>query len=115
MLASQMSDALFDSTTVDVLAPGTSSGDGYIFRAKGSVLKFAGFRAVYMETRDDVAANGDDDETDPLPELERGDAIDTRSLAPNSTSPSPRRGTRSRRSSRRSRSRGSAVPAPTRR
>ena len=92
MLASQMSDALFDSTTVDVLAPGTSSGDGYIFRAKGSVLKFAGFRAVYMETRDDVAANGDDDETDPLPELERGDAIDARSLAPQQhfTQPPPR-------------------------
>ena len=91
MLASQMSDALFDSTTVDVSALGMSSGVGYVFRASGSVLKFAGFRAVYMEDRDDTAANGDD-ETDPLPELERGDAVDVRSLTPEQhfTQPPPR-------------------------
>ena len=92
MLASQMSDALFDSTTVDVAAPGKRSDTVYIFRAKGSVLKFPGFRVLYMEDRDDSSANGDEDETAPLPELEKGDAVDVRSLTPEQhfTKPPPR-------------------------
>lgn len=42
-LASQMSPALFDNTTVDIGA------DRYLFRANGSILKFQGFLAVYQE------------------------------------------------------------------
>lgn len=42
-VASQMSQALFDATTVDV-----SAGNGnYTFRATGSILKFDGFLRVY--------------------------------------------------------------------
>ena len=59
MLASQMADAVSEATTVDIDAAcrgdGGSSGGGmvYNFRATGSVLRFAGFRSVYLEGRDD--------------------------------------------------------------
>ena len=47
-VASQMAAAIFDQTTVDITAA-TSFG----FRATGSVMKFAGFTAVYEEGKDD--------------------------------------------------------------
>jgi len=43
-MASQMAAAIFDQTTVDIAAK------TYTFRATGSVLKFAGFTAVYEES-----------------------------------------------------------------
>ncbi|MCH8206971.1 MAG: type I DNA topoisomerase [Chloroflexi bacterium] len=92
MLASQMADALFDSTTVDITAPGKRSDSVYVFRVKGSVLKFPGFRVLYMEDRDDASADGDQEETAPLPDLAKGDALDLRSLTPEQhfTQPPPR-------------------------
>jgi len=57
-VASQMVPAVFDQTTIDVAA-----GD-YIFRASGSVEKFAGFLAAYrsgeedMDKEDDAEAEG---------------------------------------------------------
>lgn len=45
-LASQMSPAVFDTTTVDIQA-----GD-YLLRATGSSLKFAGFMKVYSESKE---------------------------------------------------------------
>ena len=76
MVASQMSDALFDSTNVSIDTADTLSGKQYQFRATGSVLKFAGFRAVYMEGADDGAeANGSDD-APPIPHLLDGEALD---------------------------------------
>jgi DNA topoisomerase-1 len=42
-VASQMADALFDSTQIDIKA------DKYLFRANGSVLKFSGFLELYKE------------------------------------------------------------------
>src|SRR6266568_6865914 len=47
-VASKMTPAIFDQTTIDITA-----GD-YLFRATGSVEKFNGFRAVYEEGRDDL-------------------------------------------------------------
>ena len=44
-IASQMAPAIFDAATVEVLAP-RPSGDA-IFRASGSVLRFAGFLAAW--------------------------------------------------------------------
>ena len=44
-VASQMTPAMFDDTTVDITA-----GE-YLFRAKGSVPKFAGWLAVYGRRR----------------------------------------------------------------
>ena len=91
MLASQMNDALFDSTRVDILASSRKMDTQYIFRAQGSVLKFAGYRVLYMEGADDAAAS-EKDETPPLPELEKGDGLDCLGLSPEQhfTQPPPR-------------------------
>ena len=58
MLASQMSDARSQATTVDIEAACRGSSKVYIFRATGSVLIFPGFRALYMESRDDGEEEG---------------------------------------------------------
>ena len=90
MLASQMNDALFDSTRVDILARSRKSDTEYIFRATGSVLKFAGYRVLYMEGTDDAAS--ENDETPPLPELAKDDALDCLRLSSDQhfTQPPPR-------------------------
>lgn len=87
MLASQMTDALFDSTRVDIDAESVKSGIHYDFRATGSVMKFAGYRKLYME------GNGkQSDYSADLPVLDDGDPLDLLSLTPgqNFTQPPPR-------------------------
>ena len=81
MLASQMADALFDATAVVVAATGIKSRQGYLFRASGSVLKFPGFRMLYMEDVDDDA-NESAEGAGPLPALASGDALDCMTLVP---------------------------------
>lgn len=90
MVASQMSDALFDSTTIEIEASSVKTDTKYEFRARGSVLKFAGFRTVYMESSDEP--QGEDEETPPLPELAKEDALDCLELSPDQhfTQPPPR-------------------------
>ena len=61
-LASQMSNALFDSTRIDVTA------DACLFRAAGSIMKFDGFLTLYDETFEESPENGDD-ENERLPEV----------------------------------------------
>jgi DNA topoisomerase-1 len=73
MLASQMADARSDSTTVDIEALGRATSNVYLFRATGSVLKFPGFRTLYLESRDDEAA---DEDRKSLPELGKGDPLE---------------------------------------
>ena len=96
MLASQMADAVSEATTVDIDAAcrgdggSVSGGTVYNFRATGSVLRFAGFRSVYLEGRDDAgddAANGR-----VLPPLMADDALDCPKLEANQhfTEPPPR-------------------------
>jgi DNA topoisomerase-1 len=81
-LASMMSPAIFDTTSVDIKA-----GD-YLFRATGSTIKFPGFMKVYTEGRDD----GEKDEYKQIPELNEGDSLEARSLNPKQhfTQPPPR-------------------------
>ena len=89
MLASQMSDAMLEATTVEVDAHCVAPSDSvFRFRATGSVLKFAGFRAVYLEGRDDA---GDGDENS-LPEMAAGDGLINQNLQANQhfTQPPPR-------------------------
>ena len=71
-VASQMTPAVFDLTTVDI-----SAGD-YLFRATASVLKFPGFTAVYQESREG------DEEAPPakLPPLAKGDLLKLRDFDP---------------------------------
>ncbi len=90
MLASQMADARFDSTRVDVAAPGASDAV-YLFRANGRVLRFRGHLALYTEGMDDSQAD-ENEETPPLPVLEKDDALDCLGLAADQhfTKPPPR-------------------------
>ncbi len=89
MVASQMADALLEATTVEIdAACAGPSGNVYRFRATGSVLKFPGFRAVYLEGRDDSP----DPEVGALPELASGDGLTNQELHANQhfTQPPPR-------------------------
>jgi DNA topoisomerase-1 len=94
-VASQMAPAVFDQTTVDITA-----AERYTFRATGSVLKFAGFTAVYEEGTDDAAPadgapsqNGKSAKARPiLPKLSEGENLDAKSIEPKQhfTEPPPR-------------------------
>ena len=89
MVASQMADALLEATTVEIDANCAAPSDSvFRFRATGSVLKFAGFRAVYMEGRDDAGDGGEN----ALPELAAGDGLINQKLEANQhfTQPPPR-------------------------
>jgi DNA topoisomerase-1 len=70
-VACQMESAVFDTVAVD-LSPAGDERATASFRATGSVLVKPGYRAVYMEGRDDA---GDDDTDRLLPALEEGDAV----------------------------------------
>ena len=63
-VASQMKSALFDVTTVDVMA-----GE-YLFRVTGSTPKFTGFLKVYGETVDEDAEQEENSSIPPLKEKE---------------------------------------------
>ncbi|AGL01269.1 type I DNA topoisomerase [Desulfoscipio gibsoniae] len=82
-VASQMSPAIIDTTSVDVRA------GKYIFRANGSIIKFPGFMQVYIEGRDDEEETG---ESKTLPELQEGEQLKLRALVPKQhfTQPPPR-------------------------
>ena len=89
-VASQMTSAVFDQTTIDVLAKGISKTE-YVFRATGSVPKFDGFLAVYEEGKD--AKDEDDDELKlKLPLVTQGEELKFKSLDPEQhfTEPPPR-------------------------
>ena len=83
MLASQMADALLDTTNVSILASSNVSSTGYVFRVTGSIMRFRGFRTLYMEASDDEAAEPEKgDESPSLPDLSEGDALDCPGLTP---------------------------------
>ena len=85
-MASQMKDAVYDATSVDVEVKGATSDATYLFRATGSVLKFAGFLAAYGDTE------GDKDASRLLPPLKEGQMLGCLELRPRQhfTQPPPR-------------------------
>ena len=90
MLASQMVDAVSDSTRVDVHAQGPNTqGQTYVFRTTGIVLKFPGFRALYLEDRDDPE---EEEDQSILPELTVGEPLNCLGVASEQrfTQPPPR-------------------------
>ena len=96
--ASQMAAAVFDQTSADIKAA-PLTGSSYGFRVTGSVLKFAGFTAVYEETRDEDAKEGDAPDSARagklktlLPALADGEALERRAIEPKQhfTEPPPR-------------------------
>jgi DNA topoisomerase I len=86
-VASQMTPAVFDQTTIEV-----GAGD-YLLRATGSVEKFNGFRAVYEEGKDEKAEMDDDEELKHrLPQVEQGERLQLHKILPEQhfTEPPPR-------------------------
>ena len=71
-LASQMANAVYDSISVEI-----GAGD-HSFRCSASSLKFAGYTAVYEESRDDDK----EEKESPLPELAEGESVTLESFAP---------------------------------
>jgi DNA topoisomerase-1 len=86
-----MTDALFDSTTVQIDTQNTASGAQYEFRARGSIMKFAGYRVLYLEGTDDGQSNEDEDSAQ-LPDLDSGNVLDCLGLTQEQhfTQPPPR-------------------------
>jgi DNA topoisomerase I len=85
-VASQMAPAVFDVVSVDIQA------NDYIFRATGSVMKFAGWLAVYEEARDEEAKPADEEAQGRLPLLRDQQVLDLIKLTPKQhfTEPPPR-------------------------
>ena len=85
-VASQMTSAIFDQTTIDIKAGRLT------FRTTGSVQKFDGFLKVYQEGRDEKPAEDDDDEERTLPKVEKGENLKLNQITPDQhfTEPPPR-------------------------
>ena len=87
-VASQMMPAIFDQTTVDIVA---KADHNYDFRVTGSVVKFDGFLKVYEESKE---KKDEDDEalSNKLPALNAGDKLTLKELKPEQhfTEPPPR-------------------------
>ena len=90
-VASQMSEAIFDTTRADIEA------GKLIFRANGSVLRFPGWLAAYQQSREESdkpedEGNGTSDKDRRLPPLKEGQELDLRELLPKQhfTQPPPR-------------------------
>ena len=89
-VASQMTPAVFDQTTIDVDAKGKDGAD-YIFRATGSVEKFNGFLRVYKEGKD-AKDEDDEEEKSKLPVVTQGEVLKFKTILPEQhfTEPPPR-------------------------
>jgi DNA topoisomerase-1 len=90
-VASQITPAVFDQTTVDIDAK--SSAETFWFRVTGSVLKFDGFLKVYKESKDAKDEEEEEEELKhKLPPLEPGQKLTLRELKPEQhfTEPPPR-------------------------
>ena len=86
-VASQMNPAIIDQTSVDVKAV------DYTFRATGSIVKFPGFMAVYMEEKsEDQAPSEEENGEAVLPPLSEGEGLNLVKLDPKQhfTQPPPR-------------------------
>ena len=77
MICSQMPDALFDQTKFEIVANAKTSKE-YLFTSVGTVLKFDGYRTIYMESEDDSKDELDDKNS--LPQLTKGDYLNCLSI-----------------------------------
>jgi DNA topoisomerase-1 len=86
-VASQMNPAIIDQTSADITA------GGYTFRATGSVVKFPGFMAVYIEEKSEDQQQPEDENGEAvLPPLTEGEELKLIKLDPKQhfTQPPPR-------------------------
>ena len=77
-VASQMTAAIFDQTTIDIKA------GRFTFRATGSVLKFDGFLKVYEEAAETKRAEekNDEEEERNLPQVQQGETLKLNAITP---------------------------------
>ena len=89
-VASQMSPAVYDTTTVDFDLE-SDGGRRHLFRATGSIVKFPGFTRLYLEATEAGEKRRLDD-LEPLPELAEGDVAALGGVEPKQhfTQPPPR-------------------------
>ena len=82
-VACQMAEALLDQTSVDI-----NAGEGFTFRAAGTVIRFPGFMKLYIEGLDDEA----EEKEGTLPPLVEGESLTLGELLPEQhfTQPPPR-------------------------
>jgi DNA topoisomerase-1 len=88
-VASQMTPAIFDQTTIDVAAKGSDAE--YTFRATGSVQKFDGYLRIYEEGKDQKDEE-DEELRHKLPQVSEGETLKFRDIKPEQhfTEPPPR-------------------------
>lgn len=89
-MASQMSDAKYETTTVTLSV--TADGKHVEFTASGTVYTFRGFLDAYEEGHDEKRGDADKAEDQALPALAVGDVLRLKDVEPkgHSTSPKPR-------------------------
>jgi DNA topoisomerase-1 len=85
-VASQMMPAVYDTVSADIEAGRA------VFRAQGSTVRFDGFMAVYVETREEAEPAPDEDAVSVVPPLEEGELLGLLGLDPRQhfTQPPPR-------------------------
>ena len=71
-VASQMASAIYDTVSADINA------GGYVFKGRGSTIKFKGFLVLYKEIKD----NEEEEENSALPELSEGEVLKQKSINP---------------------------------
>jgi DNA topoisomerase I len=102
-MASQLMPAVYDTVAADIAAtpasnrpPADQAGLAgpvtAIFRAQGQTMKFKGFTAVYVESREEDDAAADEDAESAIPALEEGEVLALQALEPKQhfTQPPPR-------------------------
>ena len=89
-MASQMSDAKYETTTVTLEV--TAGGRRAEFTASGTVYTFKGFLEAYEEGRDEKRSDADKSDDQALPAMAVGDVLRLRDVEPkgHATSPKPR-------------------------
>jgi len=100
-LASQMQPAVYDTVAADItagpapdaaVAKASETAPVALFRAQGQTLKFKGFTAVYVETREESEAGPEEEAESAIPPLEVGEVLALLALDPKQhfTQPPPR-------------------------
>ncbi len=80
MVASQMSDAIFDNTGVGIEATRPYASSKYLLKASSSVIKFPGFMTLYTASKEE---DEEEEKKSPLlPHLERGNKLELIELFP---------------------------------
>ncbi|MBW9120920.1 type I DNA topoisomerase [Microbacterium trichothecenolyticum] len=89
-MASQMSDAKYETTTVTLEV--SAAGRRAEFTASGTVYTFKGFLEAYEEGRDEKRSDADRTDDQSLPAMAVGDVLRLRDVEPkgHATSPKPR-------------------------